>query len=121
MSVEKVNRKFLVTRCWRATRADGFELFPPSSGSICRLERPASFSILPLTWLARPLAITEFAPMLGGAASSVVWPRAIRLMISTGGSGGAVKKVGFWFFHRPPDGGTTVLLVVGVWVGWVYT
>ena len=42
-SVEKVKKKFLVTRCWMASRALGLVLLPPTVGSICRLEMPVSF------------------------------------------------------------------------------
>src|SRR5207302_10227185 len=80
---------FLVTRYCSATRAHGLVPLPQIVGSICKLDIPASFWRRLLTCPAKPCARTEFASRLAGAASSVVCPRAGRLMILTGGEGGS--------------------------------
>ena len=70
-------------------RAPGFELLPPSVGSICKLEIPASFCTLLLTSLAACEAIMESVLWLEAADSCVVLPRAIRLMTSAVARGGS--------------------------------
>ena len=66
----------------------------PSTGSIDSWERPASFSTRFVIWLLTWEAISDCAPKAPGgvglaAAASEVFPKAIRLMMSEGGSDGS--------------------------------
>src|SRR2546423_12542856 len=87
-----------------ATRADGLELLPPREGSICRLEIPASFWIPLLSCPATCDAIMESVLWLLAACSSVVFPRATRLIISAVASGGLEADLGGRLLTRPRIG-----------------
>src|SRR5882724_5898112 len=93
-SVEKVTKTLLVTLCWMATRAPGLCWELPRTGSIDNWEMPASFSTRFVIWLLTWEAISDCAPKAPGgvgfaAAASEVFPKAIRLMMSEGGSDGS--------------------------------
>src|SRR3954462_10533666 len=93
-SVANVTKILLVTRCCTAMCAPGFCWFPPSTGSMESCEMPANFSTRLVIWLETCDAMSDSAPSAPGgvgfaALASDVLPKAIRLMMSEGGSAGS--------------------------------
>ena len=77
-SEEKILRDALLD----GNASGGALIVPPHERIGCRLEMPASFCTLLLTWLAACEAIIESVLWLTAFASCVVLPCAMRLMMS---------------------------------------